>query len=264
MVSKDSKARKLQALIFDVDGTLAETERDGHRPAFNRAFAEAGLDWHWSAEQYQQLLSVSGGKQRMRAYAEEYLPDFQPPSRFADLDALIEQVHGTKTEYFQQAIAAGEIPLRPGIERLLKQARQAGVRLAISTTTRLENVYALLESHLGPDSPRWFDAIGAGDMVSEKKPASDIYQYVLSELGIPAASCLAIEDNRNGLLAAVGAGLKTVVTVEHYSKQQDFTEAALVLSDLGEPDRPFTVIAGDSYGQRYFDLDLAAELLVAD
>ncbi|MBE9076116.1 HAD-IA family hydrolase [Romeria aff. gracilis LEGE 07310] len=263
MVSKSSEARTLQALIFDVDGTLAETERDGHRPAFNQAFAEAGLDWDWSPEQYDELLAVSGGKQRMRTYAEQS-SDFQLPPRFADLDDFIEQVHGVKTQYFQDAIAAGEIPLRPGVERLIRQAREAGVRLAISTTTRPENVEALIKSQLGEDSLSWFDAISAGDMVSDKKPAPDVYQLALSELGIPAAHCLAIEDNRNGLLAAVEAGLTTVVTVEPYSRQQDLTEAALVLDNLGEPDQPFTVMAGNSYGHTYLDLALAEKLLAAD
>ncbi|MBT9313032.1 HAD family hydrolase [Leptothoe kymatousa] len=251
---------ELKALIFDVDGTLAETERDGHRPAFNQAFADTGLDWDWTPELYGKLLKVSGGKERMRAYATEYLSEFQVPSEFSDLDAMIKHLHATKTNYYKQYAAAGKIPLRPGVERLLDEARREGVRLAIATTTTPANVQALLENTLGAESLKWFDVIAAGDMVPKKKPAADIYEYALEHLNLPPDNCLAFEDTNNGLLSATPTGLKTVVTVNEYTKAQDFTGAKLVLSDLGTPETAFTVLAGDAGAATYFTVDLARQL----
>jgi len=244
---------KLQALIFDVDGTIADTERDGHRVAFNRAFAEAGLDWQWSVSLYGDLLEVAGGKERIRYYLQKYQPNFQPP---ADLDSLIASLHGTKTKYFQQMVAEGAIPLRPGVKRLLEEARSQGMRLAIATTAALPNVTALLKHHLGPDSLSWFEVIAAGDIVPAKKPAPDIYQYVLQVISLPASDCLAVEDSYHGLQAALQAGLRTVITVNDYTKEQDFSGARLVLNHLGEPDQPFTVLAGDAGDANCFDLAL--------
>ncbi|MEA5462680.1 HAD family hydrolase [Leptothoe sp. PORK10 BA2] len=251
---------ELKALIFDVDGTLAETERDGHRPAFNQAFADTGMDWDWTPELYGQLLEVSGGKERILAYVQDYLSDFQLPGGFEHLDALIKHLHVTKTNYYKQYAAAGQIPLRPGVERLLNEARREGVRLAIATTTTPANVQALLENTLGADSLNWFDVIAAGDMVPHKKPAPDIFEYALEHLDLPADNCLAFEDTNNGLRSATPTGLKTVVTVNDYTKDQDFSEAKLVLSDLGTPETPFTVLAGDAGDATHFTVALARQL----
>ncbi len=254
---------ELKALIFDVDGTLAETERDGHRPAFNQAFADAGLDWHWSVERYGELLEVSGGKERMSAFVQQSQPDFVLPGEFADLSEFIKSLHAAKTRYYEQAAAAGKIPLRPGVERLLGEARAQGVRLAIATTTTPANVKALLENTLGAESLDWFEVIAAGDMVPEKKPAPDIFEYALAHLKLPPENCLAFEDTNNGLLSAVQTGLKTVVTVNDYTWQQDFSKAALVISDLGELGTPFKVISGQVGDARYFDVALARTLCAA-
>mgnify|MGYP001791774356 CR=1 FL=1 len=254
---------ELKALIFDVDGTLAETERDGHRPAFNQAFADTGLAWDWTPELYGQLLEVSGGKERIRAYVQDYLSDFQLPAEFDTLDAMIKHLHATKTGYYKQYAAAGKIPLRPGVERLLNEARSEGVRLAIATTTTPANVQALLENTLGAESLSWFDVIAAGDMVPKKKPAPDIFEYALEHLDLPADNCLAFEDTNNGLRSATPTGLKTVVTVNEYTKTQDFTGARLVLSDLGTLDIPFTVLSGNAGKTNYFTVDLARQLLSA-
>lgn len=245
---------RLEALIFDVDGTLADTERDGHRIAFNRAFASGNLDWHWSVELYGKLLAISGGKERIRFYLHQYCPNFQPP---ANLDEFIADLHAEKTKHYQQLLADGAIPLRPGVRRLLEEARTQDIRLAIATTSALPNATALLEQTLDPS---WFEVIAAGDIVPAKKPAPDIYQYVLEKMGLTAADCLVFEDSQHGLEAASQAGLKTVVTINDYTRDQDFADAILLLNHLGEPEQPFTVIAGNLPEASYLDMALVRRL----
>ncbi|MCW9088172.1 MAG: HAD hydrolase-like protein, partial [Gammaproteobacteria bacterium] len=162
----------LKALLFDVDGTLADTERDGHRVAFNRAFSEAGLDWEWSEELYGKLLAVTGGKERIRYYLDSFNTGFVPP---AELDSFIAGLHQAKTRHYVEMLSSGAIPLRPGVKRLISEAREAGMRLAVATTTTPENVSALLENAMAPDAMDWFEVIAAGDVVPAKKPAPDIY-----------------------------------------------------------------------------------------
>ncbi|MEL6350834.1 MAG: HAD family hydrolase [Cyanobacteria bacterium J06627_28] len=251
---------ELKALIFDVDGTLAETERDGHRPAFNQAFLDNQLDWNWSVERYGELLEVSGGKERMRAFVQQSKPNFVLPERFEDLTAFIKHLHAAKTQYYKRFAQEGRIPLRPGVERLLNEAREKGIRLAIATTTTPANVEALLTNTLGPESMNWFEVIAAGDMVPKKKPAPDIFEYALKHLKLPPENCLGFEDTNNGLLSATQTGLKTIVTVNEYTKDQDFTKATLVISDFGEPNTPFTVLSGNAGNAKYFNIALAKQL----
>jgi HAD superfamily hydrolase (TIGR01509 family) len=236
--------RPLQALIFDVDGTLADTERDGHRVAFNAAFAEAGLDWHWSEALYGELLQVTGGKERIARYMERHCPGFVPPGG-QDKGAFIAALHAAKTRHYVTLLGQGGVPLRPGVARLLREARDAGVRLAIATTTTPENVTALLD-HVGePGLATWFETIAAGDVVPRKKPAPDIFLLALEQLGLKAEECAAIEDSDNGAMAALGAGLKTlIVTLSHYTREQDFGCAALIVDTLGEAGAPGQLMGG--------------------
>lgn len=219
--------KRYAALIFDVDGTLAETE-EVHRLAFNEAFAHAGLPWHWDAPLYLSLLHMAGGKERIRLFASRGTVPLT--------DAAIADLHRDKTERYAALVAAGGCALRPGIEALLDIAAARGQRLAIATTTSRANVEALLAATLGPGGMARFEAIVAGDEVAAKKPAPDVYVEALARLGLPAAACLAIEDSRIGLAAATGAGLATLVTRSRYSPDREFPGALRVVDAIEDFD----------------------------
>ena len=228
----------LKAIIFDLDGTLADTE-DGHRKSFNKAFAENGLDWIWDVALYDKLLKVTGGKERIKYFVESWLPDFKKP---ADYEGFVKNLHVVKTGHYTAMLREGAIPLRPGIKQLINDARKAGITLAIATTTSPENVSALLEVGLGKDWASNFAANGCGDIVPLKKPAPDIYNWVLNELKLAPSDCIALEDSYNGLCSALAAGIKTYITTNPYTHKQDFTGAAAVLDDLSDLPRFYDLI----------------------
>jgi HAD superfamily hydrolase (TIGR01509 family) len=249
----------LEALLFDVDGTLADTE-ETHRQAFNAAFIQFELWWDWSPQQYAELLSVSGGKERIAAYVETL--EVAEAER-ARLKQLVPAIHREKTRLFTELIADGRARFRPGVARLIREAKEAGVRLAIASTTTAANVEALVSSNLGPESLRDFAVIACGDQVEAKKPAPDIYNLALAELGIPAPSGVAFEDSGNGVRAAKAAGLFTVVTPTIWTAAQDFRGADLVLHTFGDPRAPLDAAAQERIGAKYLTLAALARLHAA-
>jgi HAD superfamily hydrolase (TIGR01509 family) len=214
----------VRALIFDVDGTLAETE-EIHRAAFNVAFAEAGLGWVWTEDLYARLLKVTGGRERIAAYGHE------TGSLPADIPAL----HRRKTDIYNEHIRSGGIALRPGVERMIRKAREHGMTLAIATTTSRPNVIGLIAATLGESALEWFASMRTGEDVSRKKPDPEVFKLVLADLGLAAADCVAFEDSANGLRAALAAGIPTIITPSIYTQAEDFSAAARVFKDLDEP-----------------------------
>ncbi len=226
----------LKALLFDVDGTLADTE-ETHRQAFNAAFMEFQLPYAWNADQYEVLLRISGGKERLSQFFAA-LP--VNDSERARLAANVANLHRVKTERYAELVAAGGSPLRPGIARLLDEALVAGIRVGIASTTTSANVAALLDAELGRGAHRRFSVIACGDVVPAKKPAPDIYRLALSALGLSPENAVAFEDSANGLASAKAAGIFTVVTPTRWTQSQDFGVADLRLAHLGDPANPLT------------------------
>ncbi|MEQ8451545.1 MAG: HAD-IA family hydrolase [Nitratireductor sp.] len=213
----------IRAIVFDVDGTLAETE-DLHRRSFNEAFAEHGLDWNWDRPLYTQLLGIAGGRERIIAYA-------RMMGRQVDADGL----HQRKTELYNRTIQEGAIALRPGVAALIDRARRKHLSLAIGTTTSRPNVVSLLKSTLGGEALRVFASIRTGEDVGAKKPDPEVYRLVLSDLGLSGPECVCVEDSRNGLLAARGASMRTVITPSQFTCHEDFSGADLILRNLAMP-----------------------------
>ena len=219
----------MKALIFDCDGVLVDTERDGHRVAFNRAFEAAGIDAEWDVDLYGELLKIAGGKERMTHYFNEAgWPHDQTAA------TLIPELHKKKTAIFTDLIAKGSLPLRPGIARIVDEAHAAGVRLGVCTTSDPKAIDGVLDL-LGAKRKAWFEIVLAGDVVKKKKPDPEIYNLAKQRLRLDARDCVVIEDSRNGMLAALGAGMRCLITTSAYTIDEDFTGAAKVVPELGDP-----------------------------
>ena len=216
----------IAALIFDVDGTLAETE-EIHRAAFADAFAEAGLPWRWDVDLYRDLLKTTGGKERIRRFL-----DMRGISASTVSDEAIAALHARKTAFYGSRVAEGGLALRPGVERVLREARARGLRLAIATTTSRPNIETLLDVVFGAEAGDLFETLVCGEDVAVKKPAPDAYVEALRRLNLPAEACLAFEDSANGLASARGAGLATIVTPSLYTSHESFEGAAAILANL--------------------------------
>lgn len=222
---------QIRAIFFDQDGVIIDTERDGHRIAFNETFKEFGFDVNWDEAYYHELLQVGGGKERMkhhlntRGFGKEVKPE--------EVDELIIAMHKRKTTLFIELIEGGKLPLRPGIHRFMKEGMKAGLTLAICTTSNVRAAHAIAYNILKDIQ---FDFVLAGDMVSKKKPDPEIYNLALNKVGFKPEECLVIEDSRNGVLAAKAAGLPMVATTNHYTENEDLSEANLIVTCLGDPE----------------------------
>ncbi|WDF34029.1 HAD-IA family hydrolase [Arthrobacter agilis] len=238
----------MPALIFDCDGVLADTEQYGHLPAFNQTFTDFDVPVQWSVEDYAEKVKIGGGKERMRSIL---TPSLTTSLGLADdddaVDAAILSWHKRKTEVYKGLVESGVMPARPGIARIVQEAHDAGWKLAVASTSAEPAVRAVLTHAVGPDLAAHF-SVFAGDVVPAKKPAPDIYLLALSELEVSVDDAIVVEDSSNGLRAAVGAGLRTVVTVSGFTREEDFTGASLVVSSLGDPDGEQAEILADPRG----------------
>lgn len=234
----------MKALIFDCDGVLADTERDGHLVAFNQMWRENGVNWQWSLEQYAEKVKIGGGKERMFSLGKD--DDFRAVYDVPDSDEVwwetVAGWHKRKSEIYKDLIASGALPGRPGVKRLAENAKDNGWTLVVCSTSALSSVKAVLEHVMGEETAAKFDGVFAGDMVKAKKPAPDIYNLAVENLNLDPAECVVVEDSRNGLLAAVAAGMHTIVTFNQLTEKEDFSEADIVVSNLGDPDGEKTIV----------------------
>lgn len=233
----------MNALVFDCDGVLADTERYGHLPAFNQTFEEFGLPVRWSEEEYGEKLKIAGGKERMTSLlTEDFVRDARLPTDPEGQKAAVAEWHRRKTAIYTEMVAAGRLPGRPGVARIVAAALDAGWALGVASTSSEASVRAVLEHVVGAGQAARFALVLAGDVVPAKKPAPDIYELAVELLGVERTRALVIEDSRNGLLAAAHAGLTCVVTASSYTEREDFSEAVLVVSSLGDPDGEHTTV----------------------
>ena len=221
----------MQACILDCDGVLADTEKDGHRIAFNEAFRKKGLDAEWNIEQYGELLKIAGGKERMF----HYFSCIGWPEGVNDKEAFIRDLHAVKTACFIEILQEGRLPLRSGVARLVDEAIEAGITLAVCSTSNERAVNLVIDVLLGKDRKKHFKGIFAGDIAAKKKPDPEIYLLAKKRLNLLPGECLVIEDSRNGLLAAKNAGMKCIITKSGYTRGEDFSEADRVYPELGDP-----------------------------
>ncbi|MFL6605184.1 MAG: HAD-IA family hydrolase [Steroidobacteraceae bacterium] len=248
-----------EALIFDVDGTLADTE-EVHRQAFNLAFDACRLQWNWDAPLYCELLRVTGGKERIASYIQRLRLS---AAEERCLHGLIAQIHRAKTRLYRELLEVGQVKARSGVRRLVMEARDTGVRVAIASTTSPENIEPLIAAGFGREALNWFDTIATGDVVANKKPAPDIYNVALKSLGVDPECAIAVEDSAIGVAAAKSAGLFTVATPNVWTRTQDFTAADLLLGSLGDPQEPLAPADEARLGAPYLSLERLAALHAA-
>jgi len=248
-----------RVLIFDCDGVLADTERDGHLVAFNQMWREQGVNWQWSVEQYAEKLKIGGGKERIASLARDadFRAAFQVPDSEDAWQAIVAGWHKRKSEIFKDLVMSGAMPGRPGVKRLTRDALDQGWTLAVCSTSAQASVQAVLDSVVGKDLSARFAGVFAGDIVKAKKPAPDIYNYAADHLGLAHGDCIVVEDSRNGLQSAAAAGMTCVITYNALTQGEDFSEAALVVSSLGDPGEPATVAANRSQAQPSYMVTVA-------
>jgi HAD superfamily hydrolase (TIGR01509 family) len=236
----------LRALLLDVDGTVADTERYGHRPAYNRAFRKLGLGFRWGPRLYRKLLEQPGGKERLMHFVVHHAPDLGDHAEAfaADPAAWVDAVHELKSRYFQRYLRRGQVPLRPGVARLIREADAAGLRVALVSNASRASLQPVLRYGLGEELAERIDLIVSGEDVQRKKPSPDTYLLALSKLGLAASECVALEDSAMGLRAAVAAGVPTIVTTNANTEGEDFSTAVMVLDGCGEPDAPARSLTG--------------------
>lgn len=239
-VSSRPETPALRAVLFDLDGTLADTEALGHRPAYNRAFRKLGLNFRWGPKLYRKLLKKTGGQERLLHYLKRYQPELGDHAAAAQADPGLwtRTVHELKSRYFRRLVRRGRVPLRPGVARLMLEAEAAGLRIGIVTSASRATVKPMLRHGLGTQLKSCVDLLVCGDDVARKKPHPDLYQLALQRLELPAADCLAVEDSASGLASARGAGLATLITINSNTAHEEFPGALVVLESLGEPDAP--------------------------
>lgn len=221
----------IKAVFFDQDGVIIDTERDGHRVSFNMTFKEFGFTDEWSVDYYHELLQIAGGKERMKHHWKT--KGFSKPMTEEEIDALVKEMHKRKTALFVELIETGKLPLRPGIHRFMKEAMESGLKIAVCTTSNEQAAKAITEKIL---SDIKFDAVLAGDVVKNKKPDPEIYNLALSKLGLSPDEVFVVEDSKNGVKAAKAAGMKTVVTTNHYTEKEDVNAGDVIVTCLGDPD----------------------------
>lgn len=222
---------EIKALIFDQDGVIIDTERDGHRIAFNKTFKEFGYDFEWDVEMYHELLQIAGGKERMRNYlhTEGFGVEVKPEKE----DDLIKILHKRKTAILVELLESGALPLRPGVKRLMLEGMAAGLTIGICTTANERAAHAVAYKILGDIK---FDFIFAGDVVSKKKPDPEVYNLALDKTGFSPEECVVVEDSRNGVLAAKAAGMNVIATTNGYTEREDLSSADIIVTCLGDPE----------------------------
>lgn len=251
-----------KTLIFDCDGVLADTERDGHLVAFNRMWREQGVNWQWNLAQYADKVKIGGGKERMASLGrdDDFRAVYDVPADEEEWWARVAGWHKRKSEIYKQLIAEGALPGRPGVRRLSEEALAAGWQLAVCSTSALSSVQAVVDHVMGEALAAQFAGIFAGDMAKAKKPDPAIYLLALEKLDLWPADCVVVEDSRNGLLAATAAGLRCIVTVNDLTREEDFSEAALVVSSLGDPGGERTTVIENRSGARPGDYVTVSDL----